>query len=78
MPASGKESTSFKQLKASLTSATGGSLEGMLDKTALPGSRKANAPFAGPKSIGNGSNGRNQTFGADVNRSGVPRRTSGG
>ena len=50
----------------------------MLDKTALPGTRKGgNQPFAGPRSFGGGT-GRNQTFGADVNRSGVPRRTSGG
>ena len=78
VPASGKESASFKQFKQSLNNPTGGGLEGVLDKSALPGSRKSNAPFAGPKSLGGGAGGRNQTFGADVNRSGVPRRTSGG
>ena len=78
-PPAGKESVSFKQLKAGLTGPTGGGgLDSILDKTAQPGSRKADAPFAGPRGPGGTSSGRNQTFGADVNRTGVPRRTSGG
>jgi hypothetical protein len=73
---SGKESASFKQLKDSLAHPAAAGLDSVLEKTAHPSSRKSNAPFAGPRAGGSG--GRNQTFGADVNRSGVPRRTSGG
>jgi hypothetical protein len=77
-PAAGHESASFKLMKQNLAKPAVSGLDSVLDKTALPNSRKgSNVPFAGPKSIGNGG-GRNQTFGADVNRSGVPRRTSGG
>jgi len=72
----GKESASFKLMKQNLAHPAASGLDSVLDKTALPGSRKPNVPFAGPKSVGAG--GRNQTFGADVNRTGVPRRTSGG
>ena len=75
-PSAGKESASFKLMKQNLANPTGSGLDSVLDKTALPSSRKPNTPFAGPKSVGAG--GRNQTFGADVNRTGVPRRTSGG
>jgi hypothetical protein len=75
-PPTGKESTSFKLMKQNLAHPAASGLDSVLDKTALPGSRKPNVPFAGPKSVGAG--GRNQTFGADVNRTGVPRRTSGG
>jgi hypothetical protein len=35
--------------------------------------KKSSRPFNGPKQVGH-----NQTFGADVNRAGVPRRTGGG
>ena len=72
----GKESASFKQLKNSLSHPATAGLDSLLDKTALPNSRKPNVPFGGNKSTGGG--GRNQTFGADVSRTGVPRRTSGG
>jgi hypothetical protein len=34
--------------------------------------KKSNLPFGGRNQVGH-----NQTFGADVNRSGVPRRTGG-
>ena len=64
-------------MKQNLAKPGGSGLDSVLDKTASPGSRKAEVPYAGPKSLG-GSGGRNQTFGADVNRTGVPRRTSGG
>ena len=74
----GKESAAFKALKQTLANPTAGGLDGVLDRTALPGSRKSDQPFAGPKGAGGSSAGRNQTFGADVNRTGVPRRTSGG
>ena len=72
-PSTGAESNSFKNFKASMNS-TGGGLAGMLDKTAAPGVKKSAMPFTpGTKQVG-----RNQTFGADVNRTGVPRRTGGG
>jgi hypothetical protein len=67
------ESASFKHLKDSLNKPTAGGLASMLDKTAGPGQKKSNLPFHGGKQMG-----RNQTFGADVNRTGVPRRTGGG
>lgn len=70
-PAS-KESTGFKQLKAGLNKpAFGNSSNNLLGN--LGGSKKTNQPFGGGKQVG-----RNQTFGADVNRAGVPRRTGGG
>lgn len=67
------ESASFKHLKDSLNKPASSTLAGMLDKTAGPGQKKSNLPFHGGKQLG-----RNQTFGADVNRTGVPRRTGGG
>ena len=76
-PALGKESASFKQLKQTLSNPASSGLDSLLDKTAAPGSKKVSgASFQGPG--GKQVNGRNQTFGADVNRTGVPRRTSGG
>jgi hypothetical protein len=70
-----QESSAFKQLKAGLNkpsfganSPTGNLLGGIGGI-----GKKSNQPFTGGKQIG-----RNQTFGADVNRTGVPRRTSGG
>ena len=47
-----------------------GSLGNILGQTSQY--KKSNQPLGGPKQVG-----RNQTFGADVNRSGVPRRTPG-
>jgi hypothetical protein len=57
-------------------------LKDTLNKTATTGpadflhntsqARKSNLPFGGRKQVGH-----NQTFGADVNRTGVPRRTGG-
>ncbi len=76
-PAAGKESASFKQMKQSLANPAASGLDSVLDKTARPGSRKAERPVHRPRA-GGGGGGRNQTFGADVNRTGVPRRTSGG
>jgi hypothetical protein len=67
-----KESAGFKNLKASLAHPAGHSMASLLDKTAVPGQKKSNLPFHGGKQVG-----RNQTFGADVNRAGVPRRTGG-
>jgi len=64
-----QESASFKQLKQGLNkpAASVGNLLGT-----PPGQKKSNLPFAGQK-----QSFRNQTFGADVNRTGVPRRTGG-
>jgi hypothetical protein len=67
------ESASFKNLKDSLNKPASAGLAGILDKTAGPGQKKPNLPFQSGKHVG-----RNQVFGADVNRSGVPRRTGGG
>ena len=66
-----RESSAFKQLKAGLNKPASQGLGGVLGN-ADP-NRKGNTGFGG----GNRQVGRNQTFGADVNRSGVPRRTGG-
>jgi len=68
-----RESAAFKHLKDSLSKPASSGLAGILDKTAGPSQKQSNAPFHGGKQLG-----RNQTFGADVNRTGVPRRTGGG
>ena len=67
-----QESASFKNLKQSLNKHSSTSMASFLDKTAGPGQKRPNLPAFGGKQVG-----RNQTFGADVNRSGVPRRTGG-
>jgi hypothetical protein len=67
------QSASFKHLKETLNNPNGGGLAGLLDKTTGSDQKKSNLPFMGGKQTG-----RNQTFGADVNRTGVPRRTGGG
>jgi hypothetical protein len=59
------------QLKADLNKPTGASVSGVLDKTAPAGSKKPHLPFGGKQVA------HNQTYGADVTRSGVPRRTPG-
>jgi hypothetical protein len=64
-----QESASFKQLKQGL-SKPAGSVGNLLGTP--PGQKKSNLPFGGQK-----QSFRNQTFGADVNRTGVPRRTGG-
>jgi hypothetical protein len=71
MPA--RESAAFKNLKQSMSKPASAGLANLLDQTAGPAPKKPNLPFHGGKQVG-----RNQTFGADVNRSGVPRRTGGG
>ena len=70
-PAAKKESSSFKNLKDSLNKPASQSLGGTFGNIA--GQKKSNLPMGGGKQVG-----RNQTFGADVNRAGVPRRTGGG
>jgi len=64
------ESSSFKQLKESVNKPVLHGPASFLQSTAPQ--RKSNTPFGGLNQVG-----RNQTFGADVNRTGVPRRTGG-
>jgi hypothetical protein len=66
-----KESASFKNLKDSLNKPAGGGLGGNFG--GIGAQKKTGQNFGGGKQVG-----RNQTFGADVNRAGVPRRTGGG
>jgi hypothetical protein len=70
-PQAKNESALFKQLKAGLNKPAASTMGGLLDKSGGPIQKKPNQPFGG-KQVGH-----NQTFGADVTRSGVPRRTSG-
>ena len=65
-----KESAAFKQLKAGLNKPAAGAMGGAFGVAGQQ--KKSNLPHHGGKQIGH-----NQTFGADVNRAGVPRRTPG-
>jgi hypothetical protein len=66
-----KESASFKHLKESLNKPASGGLTSFLDSSSIQ--KKTNTPFTpGAKQVG-----QNQTYGADVTRTGVPRRTAG-
>ena len=65
-----RESGTFKQLKENLTKPAVTGPATFLQNTAPP--KKSNLPFGGRNQVGH-----KQTFGADVNRSGVPRRTGG-
>lgn len=65
-----RESGTFKQLKENLNKPSVTGPATFLQNTAPP--KKSNLPFGGRNQVGH-----NQTFGADVNRSGVPRRTGG-
>jgi hypothetical protein len=67
------ESSMFKQLKGGLSKPAGQAMSNLLDKHGGPAQKKSPAPFGTGQQVG-----RNQTFGADVNRAGVPRRTGGG
>ena len=69
-PQDKRETSAFKQLKQGLNKTGSQNLGGILG--GVQGGKKSNQPFGG----GN-QQVRNQTFGADVNRSGVPRRTGG-
>ena len=66
-----KESAGFKQLKAGLNKPAAGALGGAFG---VPGQQKKNVT---QQHGGNRQVGHNQTFGADVTRTGVPRRTPG-
>jgi hypothetical protein len=73
----GQESSTFKSLKEGLSKPTAGGLGGILGTGT--GQKKFPPQFGGSGKPGGPSTGaRNQTFGADVNRAGVPRRTGGG
>ena len=66
-----RETSTFKQLKAGLNKPASQGLGGILG-TPQQGKKGNFGPGGGGQQVG-----RNQTFGADVNRSGVPRRTGG-
>jgi len=65
------ESSTFKNLKESVQKPHLQGMNNLLNSTAPPAAKRSNLPF-GQKQVGH-----NQTFGADVNRAGVPRRTGG-
>jgi hypothetical protein len=65
-----QESAAFKHLKENVSKPHMQGLNNVLDTTNQ--NKKPNLPFGGGKQVAH-----NQTFGADVNRSGVPRRTPG-
>jgi hypothetical protein len=65
-----QESSSFRQMKESMNKPASQAPASFLQNTAPQ--KKSNTPFSGFNQVGKG-----QTFGADVNRSGVPRRTGG-
>jgi hypothetical protein len=69
-----KESVEFKMLKEGVNQPGLQGLDKILDTTGSVGSKKSNQPF---EHKGDRQVGHNQTFGADVNRSSVPRRTAG-
>jgi hypothetical protein len=66
------ETSNFRQLKESLHKPHAQTMGGLLDKMSSANPKKSSLPFGGGKQIGH-----NQTFGADVNRRNVPRRTGG-
>ena len=65
-----RESSTFKQLKEGLNKPAAQGPANFLHSTTPQ--KKLNLPFGGRNQVGH-----NQTFGADVNRAGVPRRTGG-
>jgi len=67
------ESAMFRNLKDGLAKPASQAISNLLDKHGSPTHKKSSLPFGPNQQIG-----RNQTFGADVNRAGVPRRTGGG
>jgi hypothetical protein len=66
------ESSSFRNLKESLSKPHSQTIGNVLDKISPGGQKKSGLPFGGGKQVGH-----NQTFGADVSRRNVPRRTNG-
>jgi hypothetical protein len=65
-----QESAMFKNLKAGINKPSGTTMSNLLEKSHGPEPVKSHQAF-------NKQVGHNQTFGADVTRSGVPRRTPG-
>jgi len=66
------ETAAFRNLKQSMNKSVSQTLGSMLDKHVPAGQKRSNLPFGNPKQVGH-----NQTFGADVSRRNVPRRTGG-
>jgi hypothetical protein len=66
------QTASFRALKDSLNKPHSQTIGGILDKFSSPGQKKSASPFAANKQVGH-----SQTFGADVSRKNVPRRTGG-
>jgi hypothetical protein len=66
------ESSSFRNLKDSLTKPHSQTIGGVLNKIAPSSQKWIGGPTQGGKQVGH-----NQTFGADVARKSVPRRTAG-
>src|SRR5688500_14989703 len=67
-----REGSLIRQLEADLNKGHSQTDSSVLDKGAPQGTKKPGGQPFGQKQVG-----RNQTDGADVNRSGVPRRTGG-
>ena len=67
-----REGSLIRQLKADLNKGHAQVVSNVLDKGAPQGGKRSSGLPFGQKQVG-----RNQTYGADVTRSGVPRRTSG-
>jgi hypothetical protein len=68
-----KQTAAFRQLKDSMAKGHNSSVQSVLNSSMTPSARKSSMPFHGGKQVGH-----NQTFGADVSRNSVPRRTGGG
>jgi hypothetical protein len=67
------ESSGFRNLKESAAKPHAQGIGGVLDKLTPAGQKRSGLPFGPSKQVGH-----NQTFGADVSRRSVPRRTGGG
>lgn len=68
-----KETALFKNLKENVAKPHASSVDSLLNSTASSASKKSAQPFiSGGKQVG-----QNQTFGADVSRRNLPRRTGG-
>jgi len=66
------ESSGFRNLKESLAKPHAQAIGGLLDKLTPTGQKRSGLPFGASKQVGH-----NQTFGADVSRRSIPRRTNG-
>ena len=71
-PANAGGSSMFKQLKDAMNKPHGATIGSALDKLGSGGAKKSATPFGAARQVGH-----NQTFGADVNRKALPRRTGG-